>query len=282
MNKSFVEWIAEIIAIIIMIIVAFFCGRAPDNNLTLANPVLPALLSGLGSMAVSTVGNLLNNEINKANWKRQNEYNSPAEQMNRYQAAGLNPNLIYGSGQASAGNAGAIAPYQNPGFNASSILETIQTMQAIRESDARVKLMKAQAEEHDAVAFFAGQNAAYETEQNRYKSLKGNMEVGEMSQDENGVSRYVKYLDELLKQARARAGILEEENRYLPTEHGHNSKMWPFMEKAAEGMSKIAEYQGDHAALTYWSDFVSNILDGVFDAIFGWKKAFNPVKPRSR
>lgn len=31
-----------------------------------------------------------------ADWAMQNEYNSPANQMKRFQAAGLNPNLIYG------------------------------------------------------------------------------------------------------------------------------------------------------------------------------------------
>lgn len=46
---------------------------------------------------------------NLAQWQLQNKYNSPSEQMKRYQEAGLNPNLIYGSGSASAGNASSIA-----------------------------------------------------------------------------------------------------------------------------------------------------------------------------
>lgn len=39
-------------------------------------------------------------------WNKQNEYNSPQSQMKRLQEAGLNPNLVYGSGQAQqpAGN----------------------------------------------------------------------------------------------------------------------------------------------------------------------------------
>lgn len=39
-------------------------------------------------------------------WNMQNAYNSPERQMERFKAAGLNPNLIYGQGNA--GNAGAI------------------------------------------------------------------------------------------------------------------------------------------------------------------------------
>lgn len=45
------------------------------------------------------------NQVNLQNWQMQNEYNTPANQMQRYQEAGLNPNLIYGQG--SNGNAAA-------------------------------------------------------------------------------------------------------------------------------------------------------------------------------
>ena len=48
------------------------------------------------------------NDMNVANWERQNEYNSPANQMKRLQEAGLNPNLMYGNGTASAGNADSV------------------------------------------------------------------------------------------------------------------------------------------------------------------------------
>lgn len=37
-------------------------------------------------------------------WQRENQYNSPAAQMERYKAAGLNPNLIYGQSNPSAGS----------------------------------------------------------------------------------------------------------------------------------------------------------------------------------
>ena len=36
------------------------------------------------------------NQANLDFWRMQNDYNTPAAQMSRYQAAGLNPNLIYG------------------------------------------------------------------------------------------------------------------------------------------------------------------------------------------
>lgn len=43
------------------------------------------------------------NQYNIDMWRMQNEYNSPAAQMQRFKEAGLNPNLIYGQG--SNGNA---------------------------------------------------------------------------------------------------------------------------------------------------------------------------------
>ncbi|UOK21003.1 DNA pilot protein [Chifec microvirus UA13_27] len=42
-------------------------------------------------------------------WNMQNNYNTPAAQLQRYKDAGLNPNLIYGSGSGSSGNAGSIS-----------------------------------------------------------------------------------------------------------------------------------------------------------------------------
>lgn len=45
-------------------------------------------------------------------WHLQNAYNSPAEQMKRFGAAGLNPHLIYGQGNP--GNASDMPKYQAP------------------------------------------------------------------------------------------------------------------------------------------------------------------------
>lgn len=53
--------------------------------------------------------------------REQNEYNSPLQQMKRYEEAGLNPNLIYGNGSSSAGNQSEIARYQAPKLNVPEI-----------------------------------------------------------------------------------------------------------------------------------------------------------------
>lgn len=47
-------------------------------------------------------------DLNWESWQKQQEYNSPANQMQRYQEAGLNPNLVYGTID---GNAVGSVPY---------------------------------------------------------------------------------------------------------------------------------------------------------------------------
>lgn len=47
-------------------------------------------------------------------WNRQNAYNSPKSQMTRLKEAGLNPNLVYGSGSVVGNTSGGIPQYQAP------------------------------------------------------------------------------------------------------------------------------------------------------------------------
>lgn len=84
-----------------------------------------------------------------SDWNRQNLYNDPESQMARFKAAGLNPNLIYGQGNA--GNASSTPSYQPanlqykyeaPAYGAaiSSILPTLMQVgswvQSMRLSEA--------------------------------------------------------------------------------------------------------------------------------------------------
>lgn len=57
-------------------------------------------------------------------WNMQNEYNSPAAQMERLKAAGLNPNLMYSMGNA--GNAGSSVQYSAPTMHGKDKSETMQ------------------------------------------------------------------------------------------------------------------------------------------------------------
>ena len=69
-------------------------------------PFLPAIQSGLGiidnvfSRGETRRQNARDRQFQLDMWNATNTYNSPASQMERLKAAGLNPNLVYGNGSA--------------------------------------------------------------------------------------------------------------------------------------------------------------------------------------
>lgn len=103
--------------------------------------VIAALIAGAAGLG--TAG--LNAGVNRTQWNAQNEYNTPTEQMARYRAAGLNPNLIYGSGQASAGNAGAIAPFQANPVSTNDLLQAANAVSVIKNTEANARKANAEA-----------------------------------------------------------------------------------------------------------------------------------------
>jgi len=48
-------------------------------------------------------------------WNTQNAYNAPAAQMERLKEAGLNPNMVYGSGSATGNTSGSMPKHQSYG-----------------------------------------------------------------------------------------------------------------------------------------------------------------------
>lgn len=98
----------------------------------LGGPVGSAAVSALGGIAGSLIGKKSQDNTNQQQmdlakyqyeknlemWNKQNEYNTPSAQMQRYQEAGLNPNLIYNSGTAVSGNASNSPTYQAPQLKA--------------------------------------------------------------------------------------------------------------------------------------------------------------------
>lgn len=81
------------------------------------------MLGGFINWAATAQQNKKNREWNKdmaeyayqmdlEQWNRANEYNTPANQMQRFKEAGLNPHLIYGQGNP--GNAVSVSPKYNP------------------------------------------------------------------------------------------------------------------------------------------------------------------------
>ena len=135
-----------------------------------------AIVGGLGSLAGSMIGanaqrqaNIQNMQLAKYQnnwqtaenekayarsvemWNMQNQYNSPTAQMSRLRQAGLNPNLVYGSGVT--GNSAGSAPQYQPakiqratmepyrGWNL-GISDAVSTFMAMRQKKHRLKIWK--------------------------------------------------------------------------------------------------------------------------------------------
>lgn len=92
-----------------------------DYGLAIAS----AAATSMGNYAVNVAANkkqfkyqkeamAIQDQYNRELWNYQNAYNTPAAQMERLKAAGLNPHLIYGGGSGNAGNAGPIASLDVP------------------------------------------------------------------------------------------------------------------------------------------------------------------------
>lgn len=116
-----------------------------------------APLIGAGASIVSSlIENRMNEKAEIRAYNRdlkmmnyQNEYNSPAEQMKRLKAAGLNPHLVYDKG--STGNMGAQTPkYQakerqfDTGIDSQAVTNALSTHQAIKLSKAQEDKVKSE------------------------------------------------------------------------------------------------------------------------------------------
>lgn len=136
------------------------------------------IIAGVGSLLGSGINAIAQNRANRQNlklaqyqnawqsaendkafknnvlmWNMQNAYNSPTAQMSRLRQAGLNPNLVYGSGVT--GNSAGSAPQYEPikvqratmepyrGWNL-GLSDAVSTYMAARQNKAQIENMEAQ------------------------------------------------------------------------------------------------------------------------------------------
>lgn len=113
----------------------------------------PIIGGSLLSTAGSLFGNLIGNtgrrraeaRANAQNikfWNMQNAYNHPAQQMQRFKDAGLNPNLIYGKG--TPGNSEQITGAKAPEYNIDNPLSNITDFADVRKSEAQKNNLNSQ------------------------------------------------------------------------------------------------------------------------------------------
>lgn len=99
-------------------------------------------------------------------WLIQQEYNSPANQVARLRAAGLNPNLIYGNGSAATGNASS-GPYHDVGTLKSHSREFAKSLD-LSSVVLQLQNLKAQANAMNMQADNLASQAEYREAQTKY------------------------------------------------------------------------------------------------------------------
>lgn len=156
---------------------------------------LPSLISAAGSVIGNALGWGSQSSANKANmelakyryekdlemWNRQNAYNTPAAQMQRYAAAGINPNTVVSQG--SNGNASSAPSFEAPeikpytdygdlgaGTVANTILRKFEIDNQTKATDSQTALNSANANKAAADALLANQRAQTEYWQGLYKA----------------------------------------------------------------------------------------------------------------
>jgi len=108
-------------------------------------------------------------------WNLQNQYNSPASQMRRFKQAGLNPNLIYGQGNA--GNATTLPRYSAPTMQPVTVNPAIfQIGNALdvlgKYMDYRIKSAQEEQIRQQTSNMFYQQNTLWPTQNNLWSSQK--------------------------------------------------------------------------------------------------------------
>jgi hypothetical protein len=89
-------------------------------------------------------------------WQMQNKYNTPSSQMARLKAAGLNPALIYGSGQTNTGVAGSIAPSKPAPYNVKNPIDPTQLLIAAQLAQTKAQTGKIKAETNQIDSLVGG------------------------------------------------------------------------------------------------------------------------------
>ena len=285
-----------------------------------------AIISGGASLLGTGLGFLSQKRANKANmelakyqnewqtqenekayqrslhmWNLQNEYNSPTQQMARLRSAGLNPNLVYGSGVT--GNSAGSTPQYQPadikraelspyrGWN-QGLTDAVSNFLAFRSNRAQVENMEAQnslirqqtATEATRQANIAASTARSEfdlTQANRLKDVSVSMAEAQMSKAQHDASTawsqsqqsWIKTnIDRALQETRIKVGKAEYEQLIQATRRLLQDNDINAFRNVLERM-----YGRSGSSLGIMRDFGTRMLhlllgDGSFD------KLFNPNK----
>ena len=125
-------------------------------------------------LGINMIGAKYANDLNMKNWYRQMEYNAPIAQLARLREAGLNPNLIYGSGGVQNTISGA-PKMESPG----SAPFDLMAYQQVKNGETQNELLQqqkrvAEAQEDNLQTRTAGEilKNVYQSLDNQYKNYE--------------------------------------------------------------------------------------------------------------
>lgn len=204
-------------------------------------------------------------EVATKDWEKQNEYNSPKQQMKRLKEAGLNPALVYGQGatgsNASAVNQPSMGSYNPnvPQFDEGAIGESLggiaQGQMAIQKSLLQQNLenAKRQGELIDAQAAASRASADKTAEEATGQRIHNAEAGGHLTlTDEQGQpiheKKYLADYSSTASNAHLRAGELANQKRAQQDLHEFTQKSIAEKQKQIEAMEQQianAKYDGD-------------------------------------
>lgn len=186
------------------------------------------------------------NRMNIAQWRRENNYNLPINQIGRMEQAGLNPNLMYGEG------AGSMLSAPSPQMESSQG----KAPQVDPLTSSQVALNLAQAEK------IKGENQREEEKQPltlRHLEVEVDSLTQSIKESNSNIAKNsseMAYYDELSKQAKEETSKLHQEYLYLRDS----------MESRLEDIKNVAEKHGfESKKLSYELDVYKDMLKKQLD-----------------
>lgn len=233
-------------------------------------------------------------------WNLQNAYNSPTQQMARLRSAGLNPNLVYGSGVT--GNSAGSTPQYQPadikraelssyrGWN-QGLTDAVSNFLAYRSNRAQVENMEAQnslirqqtATEATRQANIAASTARSEfdlSQANRLKDVSVSMAEAQMAKAQHDASTahsqsqqsWIKTnIDRALQETRIRLGKQEYERLVQATRRLYQDNDINHFRNTLERM-----YGNSGNMIGSIRDFAVRLAELIFGGTDSFDKMFNP------
>lgn len=118
------------------------------------------------------------NQYNIEQWERQMAYNNPTAQMERLKSAGLNPNMVYGTGTVAGNVTGTpprseLAQYQSPEYQQNISPINIQGAMGVYSQYQDLAIKDAQIDNINAQTKLTGEQWAHETLKAMLTNFKG-------------------------------------------------------------------------------------------------------------